>query len=150
MGFTKELKEKLIAAKSVGELEELVRSSDAEIGEDELEHLWEEIGRARDKKDRELSIDELEAVGGGFFIGGEERDYLTDGCAGTVEPGSWCGSNDRCYCFDVNYRNRPVRYCSRCGGISYLIHPYGRTTATWSRCINCGFEQWVEDASNLV
>ena len=47
MGFTKELKEKLIAAKSVGELEELVRSSDAEIGEDELEHLWEEIGRAR-------------------------------------------------------------------------------------------------------
>ena len=144
MGFTKELKEKLIAAKSVGELEELVRSSDAEIGEDELEHLWEEIGRARDKKDRELSLDELEAVGG------EERDYLTDGCAGTVEPGSWCGSNDRCYCFDVNYRNRPVRYCSRCGGISYLIHPYGRTTATWSRCINCGFEQWVEDASNLV
>ncbi|MBQ7719018.1 MAG: hypothetical protein IJT56_00410, partial [Clostridia bacterium] len=105
MGFTKELKEKLIAAKSVGELEELVRSSDAEIGEDELEHLWEEIGRARDKKDRELSLDELEAVDGGFFIGGEERDYLTDGCAETVEPGSWCGSNDRCYCFDVNYRN---------------------------------------------
>lgn len=150
--ITKELKEKLLSAKSAGELEELVRASGQEIGEDELKQLWDEVCRAREQSMKELSDDELEAVsGGGSLWFNADRDWLANGCEATVEPGSWCGSNDACRAFDVTYDNRPVRYCSKCGAVSYKIHPMGgNEKATWSRCTVCGFEQWCDNAENLV
>lgn len=142
--FTKELKEKLLTAKNIEELQNLVQTTNPEVNKDELVQLWDEISHMRTNAEKEYSIDELEAVsGGGSLWFDADRDWLVDGCQATVEPGSWCGSNDRCHAFEVSYEHRPVRYCSKCGGISYKIHPYGgNEKATWSRCVVCGYEEW--------
>lgn len=142
--LTKELKEKLLTAKNIEALKELLQMAGLEINGDELGQLWNEVSRVHVDKEKEYSVDELEAVSGGkslWFSG--DRDWLEDGCEATVEPGSWCGSNDRCHAFEISYEHRPVRYCSKCGGISYKIHPYGgNEKATWSRCNVCGYEEW--------
>ena len=81
-------------------------------------------------------MDELEAVGGGM----EDRDFVEEGCAATVEPHSWCGSNDWCFLFSVVYKLDVIRYCSICGGKSYRIYPNRKMQ--WSKCINCGYEEY--------
>ena len=131
VGMTNELKAKLLAAKDIGEVTALLKAEGREITQEESAKLWEEIEKRRGKDGRELSLDELESVSGGY-----DRDYLTDGCSATVEPGSWCWSDDLCYEVDVTYFNRPLRHCEKCGGISY------HTNGQWSKCINCGHEEW--------
>lgn len=61
-------------------LEEVV---DGQIEVEKVSHLGEHDGEA-------LSLDEMEAVAGGA----EDRDWLADGCAATVEPGSNCWGTD--------------------------------------------------------
>ena len=109
--MTNELKAKLLAAKSAEEVTELIKADGKEITAEDAAHLWEEISRKREQNGKELSLDELDAVSGGA-----DRDWATDGCAATVEPNSWCGSNDRCFWTDVTYDNEPVDvYCTHCG-----------------------------------
>ena len=82
---------------------------------------------------QELSPDEMEAASGG-----EERDWLTDGCAATVEPGSWCGSNDKCHRWDVIYEHMPTsRSCRRCGLKKVIIERETGSKITYL-CQNCG------------
>ena len=101
--ITKELKAKLLAAQDVNEVTALLKAEGQGISPEDAERLWEEILRKREKDGKELSLDELEAVSGGA-----DRDWLTSGCAATVEPGSWCDSNDMCHVWDVTYDHIPT------------------------------------------
>ena len=69
--LTNELKAKLLAAQSEEEAAELVKADGQEITAEESAQLWEEISCMREKDGKELSLDELEAIGGG-----EDRDWL--------------------------------------------------------------------------
>ena len=113
----KEIKAKLANAKSLEEAKEILNGH-ADI---DPERVWEEIERRRSNWNEKLDLDELDAVAGGA------RDYAKEGCAATVEVGSWCWSNDHCMYWDVTYVNlwsvcpdlKPHEFvngkCRRCG-----------------------------------
>lgn len=107
--FSSELKSELFKAQSADEVAKLLQASGQEAAPEEASELWKEI--ESHKTCSELSLEELEAVSGG-----EDRDWITDGCAATVEPGSWCGSNDSCHVWDITYDNPPKALCPKCGG----------------------------------
>ena len=108
VNITNELKAKLLSAKSAEEVAELVKNDGQEIKAEDADHLFQEITRF--KEGSELSDEELEAVSGGA-----DRDWQNDGCAATVEQGSWCWSDDACAICDVTYENMPKTFCPRCG-----------------------------------
>ena len=114
---------------------EIVRAAGEEITAEEAAQLFE---KAQAKKtDKELSLDELEAVSGGA-----DRNWVTDGCAATVEYGSWCDSNDRCFYWDVTYDFQPTSaLCPNCGKNMYLqnsISLGGGKYEDQYRCKFCG------------
>ena len=102
---------------------------------EDIAYLWDEISSYR--KVKELSLDELEAVSGGA-----DRNWVTEGCAATVEYGSWCDSNDRCIYWDVTYDFQPTpTLCPNCGKNMYLqntIHLGGLEYEDQYRCKFCG------------
>ena len=123
---------KLLAAHSVKEVSALLKAA----GEDEgiAQQIWDEICAHR--KDKELSLKELEAISGGA-----DRDWPNEGCAATVEPGSRCGSNDACWKWDVTYEHAPVNgKCNRCGGALYYLNK-DRDGTTY-KCVACGNEEY--------
>ena len=75
--LTNELKAKLLAARSAGEAAALLR--DAGVDAPLAERLWTELKHKREADGKELSLDELGSVSGGF-----DRDWLKEGCAATV------------------------------------------------------------------
>ena len=113
----KEIEAKLANAKSLEEAKEILNGH-ADI---DPERVWEEVERHRSNWNEKLDLDELDAVAGGA------RDYAKEGCAATVEVGSWCWSNDHCMYWDVTYVNlwsvcpdlKPHEFvngkCRRCG-----------------------------------
>ena len=106
---------KAMKAASAEEAAELVKADGWEITPEDAGHLWEEITRRRGQDGKELSPDELEAVSGGA-----DRNWVTDGCAATVEYGSHCGSNDKCIVWDVTYDFQPTGHlCPNCGKNMY-------------------------------
>ena len=124
-----ELKKKVMEAAGAEEIMEIMKAAGEEITAEEAERFYEKV---QDKKtDRELSLDELEAVSGG-----SDRNWLTQGCSATVEIGSWCWSDDTCHRIDVTYDNLPSHICSICGGIVVRnLYGYG----SWKYdCIKCG------------
>ena len=129
--ISNELKAKLLAAQSAGEAAELVKKTGQEITPEGAALLWEKITRKREQDGQTLSLNELDAVGGG-------RDYLKEGCAATVEPNSLCWSNDRCYFDDVGYEYTPCnRTCPYCGyGIAVYVDSRAFKSRYW--CLHCG------------
>ena len=125
-----ELRSKLLKARSAEETAELLKESGVDAPT--ADQIWDELSAHRG--DKELSLDELETISGG-----EDRDWLIDGCAATVEPGSWCGSNDACIIWDVTYDHQPREFCA-CGGIMY--YTFGTTKF---KCISCGKEVDISD-----
>ena len=130
-----ELKKKAMKAASAEELMEIVQAAGEEITAEEAAQLFE---KAQAKKtDKELSLDELEAVSGG-----SDRNWVTDGCAATVEYGSWCGLNDDCCEWWVTYDFGPTStLCPNCGKNMYLqntIHLGGLEYENQYRCKFCG------------
>ena len=131
-----ELKKKTLAAASAEEIMEIMKAAGEEITAEEAERFYEKV---QDKKtDRELSLDELEAV-----AGGEDRDWLRDGCAATVEAGSDCYGTDMCGLWPVTYEHRPTRHkCSVCGGILYSNGSTGggffEEEVYHYKCASCG------------
>ena len=103
-----DLKSRLLKAKSAEQIIEMIRESGQEIKAEDAERMFQEISKFQEGS--ELSADELEAVSGGA-----DRDWQNDGCAATVEQGSWCWSDDACAIFDVTYENMPKTFCTRCG-----------------------------------
>lgn len=113
--ITNELKEKILAAECAEEIAALVKADGQEITAEESDLLWKEMTGRRGQDGKELSLDELEAVSGGA-----DRNWVTEGCAGTVEYGSWCGSNDKCMVLDVTYDFQPTEHlCPNCGKNMY-------------------------------
>ena len=134
--LSNELKARLLKARSAGEAAALMQ--DAGAPEELSEPIWAELTRKREADGMELSLDELEAVSGG------RRDWVRDGCAATVEPGSWCDSNDSCIWFDVTYDRPPTRSkCPVCGtnlhveDTDYATNPSDDVTTY--KCRNCGY-----------
>ena len=131
-----ELKKKAMEAASAEEIMEIMKAAGEEITAEEAERFYEKV---QDKKtDRELSPDELEAV-----AGGEDRDWLRDGCAATVEAGSDCYGTDMCGLWPVIYEHRPTRHkCSVCGGILYSNGSTGggffEEEVYHYKCASCG------------
>ena len=101
-----ELKVKIKTAYNAQEVAGLLR--DAGADESIAEQVWQEIIRHRD--DKELSLDELEAVSGG------NRNAATEGCAATVEADSNCVFTDFCSIVFTLYDVAPVNgNCTQCG-----------------------------------
>ena len=134
LNITNELKAKLLAAESAEEVTELLKADGQETPPEVAARLWEEIKKARKQDGKELSLDELEAISGG----GSDRDWPTDGCAATVEPLSWCDSNDSCIYWDVRYTHAPYTHtCPKCGAFMYVDFSYLRK---YYKCKYCGTE----------
>ncbi len=131
-----ELKKKVMEAASAEEIMEIIKAAGEEITAEEAAVLFEKA--QKQKEDQELSIDELEAVSGG----GEHRNWVTDGCAATVEYKSWCDSNDSCAFFDVTYDYEPTHtLCPNCGKHMYIQNKIGIDTVKYKteyRCKFCG------------
>jgi hypothetical protein len=131
-----ELKKKALEAASAEEIMEIMKAAGEEITAEAAAQLFE---KAQAKKtDKELSLDELEAV-----AGGEDRDWLRDGCAATVEAGSDCYGTDMCGLWPVTYEHRPTRHkCSVCGGILYSNGSTGggffEEEVYHYKCASCG------------
>ena len=131
-----ELEKKAIEAASAEEVMEIVRAAGEEITAEEAASFFKAVQER--KADKELSLDELEAV-----AGGEDRDWLRDGCAATVEAGSDCYGTDMCGLWPVIYEHRPTRHkCSVCGGILYSNGSTGggffEEEVYHYKCASCG------------
>ena len=124
MASDNQLKEKVMQTQSAEEVKAVLDTDD-----ETAERIFKEVEQRRSDM-REISIDELEAVSGG------DRDWVTEGCAATVEPDSWCWSDDACYEFSVCYTNPPMVKCY-CGGYWYR---FSKPNGYYFRCKNCGYE----------
>ena len=106
MEIAKELKEKLLKAGNAEEVSALLGEGTTE---DQAARMWQEIQAHRQTLE-EVDDGELEAVSGGNIFtrpfDPPDRDYEKDGCAASVEYGSWCGSDDACTIYDVTYANK--------------------------------------------
>ena len=133
--ITKDLKAKLLAAKSEEEVTELLKANGREITAEDAARLWDEITGKREADGKELSLDELEAVSGG-------RDYETEGCAATVEPDSWCWSDDECFLDEVFYQHPPrKKLCPHCGhGIATYQYTHLFKAHYWCESCHNPFE----------
>lgn len=142
MAMTREeLEKKAQAAKSADEIKELLKAEGHEVTQEQAEALYREA-RVRAGGVYKLSLDELDAVTGG-------RDYLTDGCAATVEPGSDCWNKDGgCFLSYYQYTNKPIKVrCPKCNAWvaaqdSYYVNYgyYDNRSGFYYRykCRNCG------------
>ena len=72
MNIKNELREKLLTADSAEKVAELLKADGQEVEPDDVEKLWAEVTKKRQKDDRKLSVDELDAVSGGAFWFGED------------------------------------------------------------------------------
>ena len=116
-----DLKTKLSKASS---LEQVKGMLGADSGVD-AEQLWREIEKHRSGQSEKLDLNELDSV-----AGGADRDWVKEGCASTVEIGSWCWSNDHCVIFDVTYDNL------------WATCPDGKPHEFVDcRCVRCGYNQ---------
>ena len=140
MKITDELKAKLLAAQSAGEVTALLEAEGREISPEDAARIWEGL-EARREDGRKLSLDELDAVSGG------NRDWVKEGCAATVEAGSDCWGTDACDWVLVEYDYfNPEQKCPNYPGMhkDELVSRQTGTvlgvptyTATY-RCIYCG------------
>ena len=105
--LSKELYSKLLLADSQEEVTELLKAGGRE--DVPAQEVWEQVQQRRAQDGMELSLDELEDVAGG-------RDWMQEGCAATVEPGSDCwGTDGGCDLCNIEYTNLPNYNCPKCG-----------------------------------
>lgn len=134
-----ELEKKAIEAASAEEVMEIVRAAGEEITAEEAASFFKAVQER--KADKELALDELESVSGG-------RDWVTEGCAATVEWDSDCwGVDGGCLAIHYTYSREPTTddRCPKCGARVYLEGEYGVSTGflqgyNWKEfiCRNCG------------
>lgn len=97
MEITKELKEKLLNADSEEEVKSLLGGST----EEKASEIWQEIEAYHGAMGLEkVDDDELEAVSGG-----EDRDWLKEGCSSSAKVGELCFRNDSCSLWTIIYSN---------------------------------------------
>ena len=128
-----EFKKKTLAAASAEEIMEILKAAGEEITAEAAAQLFEKV--QAQKTDKELSLDELEAVSGGA-----DRNWVTEGCAATVEYGSRCGSDDRCIYWDVTYDFEPTStLCPNCGKNMYLQNTIKHSSTEFEEQYRCKF-----------
>ena len=138
MKITNELREKLLTAKSAEEAAELLKADGQEVGPDDVEKLWAEVTKYRQKDDRKLSVDELDAVSGGvFWLGDDAPDGHELGCWSFWYEtwGDFYVENMDEYCYGgygrrhefgdvetIKYGDelRPARVCKHCHYYKYM------------------------------
>jgi bacteriocin-like protein len=138
LNLSEELKTKLLSAKSAEEVAEIIKADGQEIRSEDVAHIWKEIADHREEE-KTLSIDELETISGGA-----DRNWVESDCAATVEPYSWCGSNDACIKWDVTYEYWPQdERCPNCGIYLYRkqdpFEAYYKTIPVRHICKKCGY-----------
>ena len=143
-----ELEKKAIEAASAEEVMEIVRAAGEEITAEEAASFFKAVQER--KADKELALDELESVSGG-------RDWVTEGCAATVEWDSDCwGVDGGCLAIHYTYSREPTTddRCPKCGARVYLEGEYGVSTGflqgyNWKEfiCRNCGHYKVKDDGT---
>lgn len=95
----KELKEKLIKAKNKEEVTDMLKAAGQDVSV--ADKIWNEIKKSREKEEKTLSMDELDAVSGGiFFLGDDAPDGHELSCLVTYYAG-----------WDEFYRENKDEYC---------------------------------------
>lgn len=110
---------------------------DIELNPDDslAERLLAQQPHRREEDGKKLSLDELESVAGGT------RDWATEGCAATVEPGSWCWSDDHCPVIVEHYDHQPLNvYCPKCGMYFYTEY---RGKDQYYVCKACNYSEFA-------
>jgi len=127
--LSKELYSKLLLADSLEEVTELLKAGGCE--DLPAQEVWEQVQQRRAQDGMELSLDELEDVAGG-------RDWMQEGCAATVEPGSDCwGTDGGCAVCNIEYTNLPNCNCFKCGRYSAIRTAY--CSYLWTTTVQCRY-----------
>ena len=127
--LSKELYSKLLLADSQEEVTELLKAGGRE--DVPAQEVWEQVQQRRAQDGMELSLDELEDVAGG-------RDWMQEGCAATVEPGSDCwGTDGGCAVCNIEYTNLPNCNCFKCGRYSAIRTAY--CSYLWTTTVQCRY-----------
>ena len=142
--MTEKLKTRLYRANNLEEVKEILCVNEDDDPEyiEEVEQIWKEIEGHRKDDDKELDLNELEAVSGGA-----DRNWATEGCSSTVESFIWCFTNDYCELLYITY----IHYKDPCMGnhnyeyygiIRHRIHPKPEDNNYYEvhRCTKCGKE----------
>lgn len=99
-----EIRAKLVNAKDIDEVKAILAEAGEEAAPEDIERIWQELEHHKPGGKRKLDQDEMDAVAGGTWF--NQRDWIKDGCAGTVQAGKdFCWSNDKCICLWENYTN---------------------------------------------
>ena len=86
-----------------------------EVTGEELIAAEKELRRQNSPEVVELELEDMDKAAGG------SRDWATQGCAATVEAGSFCWGNDFCVLAYVTYDNAPSNNkCPNCGNAMYF------------------------------
>ena len=141
----KELETKIMKAKDTEEVKAVLSESGEKISDSDAGKLFDMAKNSGIDLNAELSEDELEAVSGG-------RDWVTEGCAATVEEGSDCWSEDGgCWKLDNSYTNLPKGTCPICGKWGLMLdkteeikkegeNPFGRYYIYHYHCHYCDYK----------
>ncbi|MBP3793877.1 MAG: Nif11 family protein [Ruminococcus sp.] len=109
-----ELKAQL-ADKTPAQAAELAAELGYEVTEDELIAAEKELRKQNSSEVVELDLEDMDKAAGG------SRDWATQGCAATVEAGSFCWGNDYCILASVTYDHAPsYNKCPKCGNTMYF------------------------------
>ncbi|MCR5664488.1 MAG: hypothetical protein K6G17_06380 [Oscillospiraceae bacterium] len=129
--LSKELYSKLLLADSQEEVTALLKAGGRE--DVPAQEVWEKVQQRRAQDGMELSLDELADVAGG-------RDWMQEGCAATVEPGSDCwGTDGGCDLCNIEYTNLPTDNCPKCGKLSARVASSCMNISTYTyTCRYCG------------
>ncbi len=131
-----DIRRALIKSRSPEEAAAILRENGVQISDEDAGKLYDTIHLYYSLDTTELSDDELNAISGG------NRDYATEGCAATVEPGSECwGTDGGCAFVNITYTHPPTTYCCRkCGAHVYTYEPGHGIYRYVYRCPRCGSE----------
>ncbi|MCR4688028.1 MAG: hypothetical protein K5745_00595 [Saccharofermentans sp.] len=130
---SEELRNKLMSATTQEEVCELIKAEYPDIEPEALDKITDEF--LKYVANRELSMDELDAVAGGA------RNYRDDGCKGDYKD-EFCWFNDHCAAAIITYYNYDSHYkCPRCGANLYfwdtVSEGIAQTKFSRYNCYNC-------------
>lgn len=130
-----EIENNLLKALSIKDVSKVFKDHNISLTEKAIMEIFVKIRLLRKDDGDTLSEDELMSVNAG-------RDYVTEGCAATVEPGSDCwGVDGGCTAIHYSYDNKPtLAKCDQCGNYMYIKDDQNGNPMVLYRCRYCGYE----------
>ncbi len=139
-----ELRKKLMAAATPGEIRVILEEAGLDSGEDTVDEIWRKH-KPTEAELEPLDDDELEIASGG------DRDYSENGCDSTTDS-SWYWASDACNMLIISYTNlwmMNLGTCPMCGGKKWNRNKIGEyrdpcrngeiTTQYEYQCDSCGY-----------